>query len=502
MANEQIPQRDHEEDVATDLSKTTDNPESPGSESTEAEPSNQAAKPISLLDRIRARLGPVPESRDLKSAERTRGLVILVGASVACLFLFVGLFTTDADSTKKPRGTSPNLGRPSSIPANPEVAQRSAVPQLGGQQEPNEGPDGFTGQDLLRTMRNRATALPPDPPSAGPSKPEPSPARDLASANFSDPALMEAYRRQNIAPPRQPSNVTNWEEAISEHQSRQQKQANAQPAAPPVKEVPQLGKSSLVFVRSQTAVTAGAQQVRPMIQRVEGRYLPQGTALISRLQHGVSSAAKAPVIAVIEYNYEDNGQILVPAGTKAYGELTGATPQGWVTLKFHSLEFPNGEIEEIAGTALGMQRQALRGEVSGQNHGKRFLTRALTGVGTIAAFAVGGRGLTGGVGQSILLRQRIASNVALAGEQEMARLAYQQTIVVTVSANTRFYLVLNQTEARRSRDADSKAPSTASRTGMSDQELQEMIQIRNEIREMNRLMQRSGESAGSPSSQD
>ena len=87
MANEQIQQRDHEEDVATDLSKTTDNPESPGSESTEAEPSNQAAKPISLLDRIRARLGPVPESRDLKSAERTRGLVILVGASVACLFL-------------------------------------------------------------------------------------------------------------------------------------------------------------------------------------------------------------------------------------------------------------------------------------------------------------------------------------------------------------------------------------------------------------------------------
>jgi hypothetical protein len=204
------------------------------------------------------------------------------------------------------------------------------------------------------------------------------------------------------------------------------------------------------------------------------------------------------VIAVVEYNYEDNGQILVPAGTKAYGELTGATPQGWVTLKFHSLEFPNGEVEEIAGTALGMQRQALRGEVSGQNHGKRFLTRALTGVGTIAAFAVGGRGLTGGIDNSILLRERIASNVALAGEQEMARLAYQQNIVVTVPANTRFYLVLNQTEARRSRDADSKATSTTSKPGLSDQELQEMIQIRNEIREMNRLMHVSGANAGSP----
>jgi hypothetical protein len=141
MANEQIPQRDHEKDVATDLSKTTDNPESPGSERTEAEPSNQDAKQISLLDRIRARFGPVPESRDLKSAERTRGLVILVGASVACLFLFVGLFTTAADSTRKPRGTSPNLGRPSSVPANPEAAQRSAVPQLSVNHHPNEEPN-------------------------------------------------------------------------------------------------------------------------------------------------------------------------------------------------------------------------------------------------------------------------------------------------------------------------------------------------------------------------
>ena len=503
MANEQIPQRDHEEDVATDPTKTTANPDSPGSEGPETEPSDQDAKPVSLLDRIRARLGPVPESRDLKSAERTRGLVILVGASVACLFLFVGLFTTDADSTKKPRGTSPNLGRPSSLPANPEVAQRSAVPQLNVNQQPNEEPNELTEQDLLGTMRNRAAALPPDPPSASPTKQLPPPARDLASANFSDPALMEAYRRQNIAPPRQPSNVTNWEEAIPEYQSRQQKPANAQPAAPPAKEVPQLGKSSLVFVRSQTAVSAGPQQVRPAIRRVERRHLPQGAALIARFQHGVSSAAKAPVIAVVEYNYEDAGQIVVPAGTKAYGELTGATPQGWVTLKFHSLEFPNGEVEEIAGTALGMQRQALRGDVSGQNHGKRFLTRALTGVGTIAAFAVGGRGLTGGIDNSILLRERIASNVALAGEQEMARLAYQQNIVVTVPASTRFYLVLHEAEGDRSSRSQGAGPSgdqrqepaatsqTASRIGLSDQELAEMIELRNEMRQMNRLLQLS-----------
>ncbi|MCL4841102.1 MAG: hypothetical protein KJZ79_04655 [Bryobacteraceae bacterium] len=347
---------------------------------------------------------------------------------------------------------------------------RSPVPQLSVNQQPYEEPNELTEQDVLGTMRNRGAAAAPVPP-----------ARDLASADFSDPALAEAYRRQNLAPPPRPAPVTNWGEAIAEHQGRPQQQA-----APPVP-VDDLRKPSLVYVRSQVVAT----QARPAIERVQRSLLPQGTALIARLQHGVSSAAKAPVIAVVEYNYEDDGVIVVPAGTKAYGELTGATPQGWVTLNFHTLEFPNGETEEIDGSALGMQRQALRGEVSGQNHGKRFLTRALTGVGTIAAFAVGGRGMSGGIDNSILLRERVASNVVLAGEQEMARLAYQQNIVVMVPANTRFYLVLHQTEARRPRDFDSKLTQNASKNGMSDQELQEMM-LRDEIRELNWQTRMSG----------
>jgi hypothetical protein len=333
----------------------------------------------------------------------------------------------------------------------------------------------------------------------------PGPAKDLASVDFSDapapdPALADAYRRQNRAVPPPVPATTNWEAAIADYQSRLPKPANTQPPPEPaVKEVPQLGKSSIIFVRSQAAVVSSPERAKPAVARVNGRSLPQGMALVARLQHGVSSAAKAPVIAVIEYNYEEAGDILVPAGSKAYGELTGATPQGWVTLKFHSLEFPSGGTEEISGSALGMQRQALRGEVSGLNQGKRFLTRALTGVGTIAAFAVGGRGLSGGIDNSVLLRERIASNVALAGEQELARLAYQQNIVVTVSANTRFYLVLQETVAKRSLDTISKEESTTTRTAISDQELQEMVQIRNEMREMNRLMRTSGTNGGGPS---
>jgi hypothetical protein len=202
---------------------------------------------------------------------------------------------------------------------------------------------------------------------------------------------------------------------------------------------------------------------------------------------------------VIEYNYEDGERIIVPAGTKAYGELSQATPQGWVTIKFHTLEFPNGDQETIDGSALSMERSALRGDVNGKNGAKKFLTRALTGVGTIAAYAVGGRGLSGGIDNSVLLRERLASNVALAGEQELALLAYQQNIVVTVPANTRFYLVLHEPVNRGAASVGPQAGQQANdairrasgQSTLSEQELREMVQLRNELREMNRLMQLS-----------
>ena len=71
---------------------------------------------------------------------------------------------------------------------------------------------------------------------------------------------------------------------------------------------------------------------------------------------------------------------------------------------------------------------------------KRILVRSLTGVGTMAAYLVGGPGGLGGAsGQldnSILLRERIASNAGLAGEQEVEGLASNENIVVSVPGNT------------------------------------------------------------------
>jgi hypothetical protein len=446
----------------------------------EAEP-----RPNRLAQLARQFSRPSEASREAKSGERTRGLVILAGTTIACLFLFFGLFTTDSESTRKERRTAPNLGRPEA-PGQAEGPNRSPVPQLSVNQQGNEEPGELSERDVLGTMRNRGTTPPPqNTPPPAPPKRTPHPNYALNTVNFDDPALAEAYRRRGILPPGGTVEVGGGSSA-------------ALPPVPVANVSDSLRKSSIVFVRS--GGTTGTQiGAAPVLERKTSGLLPQGTALVARLQHSVSSAAKVPVTAVIEYNYEDGGRLIVPAGTKAYGDLAQATPQGWVSLKFHTLEFPNGDQETINGSAISMERTALRGDVNGKNGAKKFLTRTLTGVGTIAAFAVGGRGLTGGIDNSVLLRERLASNIALAGEQELAMLAYQQNIVVTVPANTRFYLVLH--EAGMTRPSDSALQrigqqplpvplqQTSSGNPVSEQELREMMQLRNELREMNRLMQ-------------
>lgn len=451
---------------------------------------------------------PVESAREQKSGDRLRGALILVATAIGCLFLFFGLFTTTTDSSKKERKTQPNLGRPQTAGTTAETANRSLVPQLNVTQQPNEETGELTEKDLLGTMRNRGTPVPTENVPKPVATAKQLPARRtttnpaLSSVDFDDPALAEAYRRQGLTPPpRRATDVTDWNAAIADYQAKQNpKPAPTVPVSNPSEA---LRKSSFVYVRANVANAPVNAGVVPSVQqRTPAALLAQGTKLVARLQYEVSSAAKVPVVAVIEYNYEQNGDLIIPAGTKAYGTLAQATPQGWVTIKFDALEYPNGVQEKINGSSLSMEQGVLQGIVNGRNTGKKFLTRTLTGIGTIAAFAVGGRGLGGQVDNSILLRERLSSNVAMGGEQELAMLAFQQNIVVTVPANTRFYLVLNEpgvtTPAPRQDAAARGGTGALSGTqevspgsplaGMSTQELQELISIRNEMREMNRLI--------------
>jgi len=58
--------------------------------------------------------------------------------------------------------------------------------------------------------------------------------------------------------------------------------------------------------------------------------------------------------------------------------------------------------------------------------------------------AGGNSGFNGPLSESALLRDRIATNIGIAGDQELNGLAFNQSIVVTVPGNTRFYIVVEK----------------------------------------------------------
>jgi len=200
---------------------------------------------------------------------------------------------------------------------------------------------------------------------------------------------------------------------------------------------------------------------------------------------------------VIEYNYERDGEIVIPAGTKAIGQLAQANQNGQVGLRFTTLQMPDGGTENIEGSAVTLDYGPLKGTVNGQNRAKRALVRSLTGIGSMSTYLVGGSGyggLTGPVDQSILLRDRIASNIGLAGEQELMGLAYNQNIVVTLAGNTRFYIVLQEPSAARQAEimptvGTGSRMNIASADGQSlptAAELRELISLKDELNRMYR----------------
>ena len=245
-------------------------------------------------------------------------------------------------------------------------------------------------------------------------------------------------------------------------------------------------------------MTSGGPLVQPAIlaQTSDFNALPAGARLVARLETPVSSAVKAPVVAAIEYNYERDGEIVIPAGTKAFGELEQANQQGVVGLHFTAIQMPDQSMQRIDGRAMSLRYEPLRGSVTGRNTGKRFLVRAMTGIGTIAAATVGvrtGTGLSEPITNNVLLRERVANNVAIGGEQQLAEMAYHQNIIVTVPGNTRFYLVLAKPTGNQAggsapaapipvNDPGSQSLSVASQT--SAQELRELMELKRELTRM------------------
>ena len=419
------------------------------------------------FERARRQQKPVAGRQEL-GRDKSKTLLMLVGATVALLLLFFGIFSSPKRrislSGEHPRG-QPSLGRTGTPGQENGDSTKAVTPMLSADvRSSDSAPAGrVTPEDVGRTSRTGVAA---SAAITNPSTVKGNYSQDyaLGRVDFSDPSV---GRNTSVPPPPAPT---------SEPSSGKEPSAD-------------LKKPSLVFVRALDTKPA----IMPsMPEEDEGTLvLPAGTRLVARLQTPVSSAVAAPVVAVVEYNYERNGQIVLPAGAKVFGRLAQVSPSGYVGIQFHELEMPDGTPQKIEASAMDLHFGPLKGYVSGKKTGTKFLVRSLTGLGTVASYLVGPQGSTsaGLISTNGLLRERLADNVAMAGEEELNGLAFNQNVVVTVPGNTRFYIVVQKpTWERGATNSETRRTSSQSAEfngGVPTlEELRQLIELRHEINEL------------------
>lgn len=462
-------------EAAGDLSASAKEPVTAEAEAEEEPRSVWARLRASATRGAERKKAPNRESlRQNKTSMLLGGLGLVAAMGVWLLYLVSGPIRQPPGNRAAPAGTAP---------AQTSAATRSITPGIEAQQQAAApAPDkGLTAADIRATAQDH------------PVKPVPPSPEQAKNSGDED-----RYAVGRIPPP----------------------PAEAPPpsSAPATPQKSPLDQPSLVFVRNETKLTppvdssnrSGLQSVSwtPAILERSERFanLPTGTRLVARLETPASSAVRLPVVAAIEYNYEDsNHELIIPAGSRALGTLEQADSQGFVGLHFTSLQLP-GELNPapFEARAIGLNFQPLKGTVTGRNTGRRFLVRAFSGFGSVAAATVGvqnGTGVTDSFSNNALLREQLMTNIGSAGDQELQRLAYQQHVVVTVPGNTRFYLVMDHTHSPEAKQenpnvsATSRVSATAPGTGFNMEEMRQLIELR---RELNEIEQQSQPNSSAP----
>ena len=478
MNNEAAPKQ------ATDMTKTDPDSVDKGALNTTAEEEPDGARGSwreafrVALDRARKQQKP-RESRQELGRDRTKALVVLVAVAVVLLLLFFGLFSSPNKPAhlpgENPHG-QPSLGQKTTPGQETNDPSKAVTPMLSADVRANDPTTQgqVTPEDIDRTSRTGHLAKP-SPASRMGSEPQD---YALSRVDFSDPSA-----GKSTTPP-----------------------AVSAPAQLPVRAAEQtdLKKPSLVFVRSTPANVA----LKPFAPATgeETLDLPAGTRLLARLQAPVSSSVATPVVAVVEYNYERDGQIVMPAGAKILGRLAQASPSGDVAIQFSRVDMPDGASEKLDALAMDLNFKPLKGYVSGKKTGTKFLVRSLTGLGTVASYLVGPQASSsaGLISTNVLMRERLADNVATAGQEELNGLAFNQNLVVTVPGNTRFYIVLQKPASEHAGTSSVAGNTSLKNVGPSAgaptlEELRQLMQLRREINDL--YTQNNGQPAAQPQEQ-
>jgi type IV secretory pathway VirB10-like protein len=262
-------------------------------------------------------------------------------------------------------------------------------------------------------------------------------------------------------PDTNPSSTGNWSPPPygSRHEADQRSEK---------KEDEAYSKPSIVFIAHHQPTVRNEQGTTTRTSDNFG--LAPGYHVAARLESMATTAVHAPVTAIVEYNYERNGQTLIAAGSRVVGKISQADPTGMVNMTFSSIEFPDGETVPIEAVAADMNLQALKGQVTGKQHGKSMLVRSLSGIGETAAMVVGAPSANSAFSESELIRMRLADNVGNASDEQIMKMMAMEHIVVSVPAGTEFYVIFEKLAAKNG-SAGAKSIQLGGQDAFSDLEL-------------------------------
>jgi hypothetical protein len=213
-------------------------------------------------------------------------------------------------------------------------------------------------------------------------------------------------------------------------------------------------KPRLLFSRKTVAAAPDATQY--LGPAVTNFGMQAGFHIAARLEASASTSVKVPVTAVIEYNYEHDGQLILPAGSRALGHIESADAHGNMAISFESVDLPNGSTVPISAVAVDTNLRSLKGQVTGRNRGTAMLVATMAGIGQTTAMMLGNNSSAALSGDDVM-RERLAQNMGNTADSQVNRLMSDERIIVTLAAGTEFYLVFTKPALPRASSQSSPA---------------------------------------------
>jgi hypothetical protein len=383
------------------------------------------------------------KQRARQQIQPNRFVIVAAGAIVTALLIFVAVSMPHRSGPQKENSRSAATKDALTTDISDESEDKSLFPITdSGRPAAKETHQGFLNEQDLRRAAIHAGTNPPQPP------PTNRPATLGSIPPFEDKWQAPPYELV--------SSVDAPDGSKSEHEA--------------------VEKPSLIYVRKVPAGPQMASEGAPEMSLG----LASGTRLRAHLESAASTAVRAPVLAVIEYNYERDGEIVVPAGAQAVGQIRQSNRSGYVDLQFDALRMPDGTSVPIEAAATDLDFRPLKGKIEGKNRGKNVLVRSLSGIGQAGSVFLGQGSLNQPLSESDLMRERLASNIGETGDEEVSRLAVNQQIVVTVSAGAPIYVVLQQTpKANQTPTAGARSLPAASAVNVN--QLRQLLQLQEEL---------------------